>query len=77
MNKFKHLHGHPVQRCYAVLTQHRDYFKILRWVEVRNFQIEIHLNRTRFWIPEGQVLTEFLLRFSDSVIYVNEHDLIC
>ena len=77
MNKFKHLHGHPVQRCYAVLSASPDYLQVMRWVELQGFAIEPHLNRTRFWIPEGLSLTEFLLRYSDSVLYCVEHDLIC
>jgi hypothetical protein len=76
MNTFKHLHGHPVQRCYAVLSASADYLRVMNWVSDRELAIEVHLNRTRFWIPEGVVLTEFLLRYSDSVLYCVEHDLI-
>jgi len=77
MNTFKHTHGYPVQRCYAVLTDSPDYPRVMRWVEGQELAIEVHLNRTRFWIPEGLSLTEFLLRYSDSVLYCVEHDLIC
>jgi hypothetical protein len=76
MAHFKHLHGYPVQRCYAVLSASADYLRVMRWVEGQELSIEVHLNRTRFWIPEGQVLTEFLLRWSDSVMSCVEHDLI-
>ena len=77
MNTFKHTHGYPVQRCYAVLTDSPDYLRVMRWVEGQELAIEVHLNRTRFWLPEGLLLTEFLLRYSDAVMSCVEHDLIC
>jgi hypothetical protein len=33
---------------------------------IRRYQLthEIHLNRIRFWVPEGVIRTEFALRFA-------------
>jgi hypothetical protein len=36
---------------------------------------ELHLNRTRVWIPEGRILTEFLLRFDSCYPVSADEDL--
>jgi hypothetical protein len=51
-------------RQYAVYTQSPQFRDCLIWVEQHELQYELHLNRTRFWIPEGPLLTEFLLRWA-------------
>ena len=38
---------------------------MFQYIEAHQFQYEVHLNRTRFWVPAGRELTEFLLRFAD------------
>ena len=38
---------------------------LLEFIQQHKLAHELHLNRTRFWIPEGPVLTEFLLRFDN------------
>ena len=37
---------------------------VFEFIQHHRLKSSIHLNRTRFWVPEGTVLTEFLLRFS-------------
>lgn len=51
---------------YCVFTQDPKCKEIFNWISNNSLRVEIHLNRTRFWIPEGPVLTEFLLRYSPS-----------
>ena len=50
---------------YYVLTRDRHYIQVGKWIAHNGIPHEIHLNRTRFWIPEGPLLTEFLLRWAD------------
>jgi len=53
-------------RHYYILTLHPDFVSVWHWLNDNNISRELHLNRTRFWVPEGPVLTDFLLRFADS-----------
>lgn len=50
---------------FFVLTRDTEFITIGRWLAHNRIQCEYHLNRTRFWIPEGPLLTEFLLRWGD------------
>lgn len=59
-------------RHYYVLTLDPNLGRVFRWIEANNIRYELHLNRTRFWVPEGALLTEFLLKFSDCCPYVDE-----
>jgi hypothetical protein len=59
-------------RQYYVLTTSPRLESIFEFIQHHNLQFEVHLNRTRFWVPEGSVLTEFVLRYSDSCAYVDE-----
>ena len=57
---------------YAVYTGDSKFLEVTRWVIKNKLRIEPHLNRTRFWIPTGPLLTEFLLRWHDVCPPVNE-----
>jgi hypothetical protein len=48
---------------YCIYTQHPEFKDVLTWVEGHDLRLEVHLNRTRFWIPSGTTHTEFLLRW--------------
>ena len=48
---------------YCIYTQHPEFKDVLTWVEAHNLRLEVHLNRTRFWIPSGTQHTEFMLRW--------------
>jgi hypothetical protein len=37
----------------------------MAWIHRRGVGYELHLARVRFWVPEGQLLTEFLLNFAE------------
>ena len=49
---------------YAVYSQSPYFVPCLDWVTDNNIAYEVHLNRTRFWVPHGPLLTEFLLRWA-------------
>jgi hypothetical protein len=53
-------------RQYYILTLDPRAGEVFRFIMDHKLRVEVHLNRTRFWIPEeSSVLTEFILRFSD------------
>ncbi len=37
---------------------------VFDFIQRCNLAHELHLNRTRFWVPEGVIRTEFALRWS-------------
>lgn len=53
-------------REYYVLTVNPILAEVLNFIHRHQLEFELHLNRTRFWVPDGPVLTEFLLRFSQA-----------
>lgn len=52
-------------RHYYVLNQDPRAQEVFEFIRQHHLGVEVHLNRTRFWIPQGSVLTEFVLRFHD------------
>ena len=50
---------------FYILTLNPRISEVFHYIETHGFDYELHLNRTRFWIPEGPALTLFLLRFAD------------
>jgi len=54
-----------VTHQYAIYTQHPNFLDVARWLSVNQLKYEPHLNRTRFWVPDGPILTEFLLKWID------------
>ena len=60
-------------RQYYILTLDPRAKEVFKFITDHKLKLEVHLNRTRFWIAEDtSVLTEFLLRFSDCCPYVDE-----
>ena len=54
-------------RQHYILTTHPLCPMVFEFIERYNLEHELHLNRTRFWVPvETSVYTEFALRFTDS-----------
>jgi hypothetical protein len=53
-------------RHYYVLNQDPRAQEVFEFIRQHGLDHELHLMRTRFWVPEGPVLTEFLLRFYSS-----------
>lgn len=59
-------------RQYYILTLDPRAGEVFQFIMHHKLTVEVHLNRTRFWIAEdSSVLTEFLLRFSDCCPYVD------
>jgi hypothetical protein len=59
-------------RQYYILTLDPRAGQVFNFIREHKLQMDVHLNRTRFWVPEGSVLTEFLLRFTDCCPYVDD-----
>jgi hypothetical protein len=59
-------------RHYYVLNLDPRAGEVFGFIRDHKLTCEVHLNRTRFWVPEGSVLTEFVLRFSLCCPYVDE-----
>ena len=54
-------------RQYYILTLDPRASEVFNFIRDHKLTVDVHLNRTRFWIEEDtSVLTEFLLRFSES-----------
>ena len=53
-------------RHYYINTIDPKFSDVVMWIHRRDIEYELHLARVRFWVPEGQTLTEFLLQFADS-----------
>jgi hypothetical protein len=50
---------------YAVLNQHPNAITVLEWITQHDLLHQVHLNRTRFWVPlDSPLYTEFALRFA-------------
>jgi len=52
-------------RQYYILTLDPRASEVFQFILHHKLKLDVHINRTRFWVPEGSVLTEFILRFSD------------
>jgi hypothetical protein len=60
-------------RQYYILTLDPRAAEVFCFIRNHKLKVDVHLNRTRFWVPEdSSVLTEFLLRFTDCCPYVDE-----
>ena len=60
-------------RQYYILTLDPRASEVFNFIRDHNLTLEVHLNRTRFWIPEdSSILTEFLLRFGECVHQVDD-----
>jgi hypothetical protein len=58
---------------YYILTLDPRAGEVFCFIRDHKLAVEVHLNRTRFWIEEDtSILTEFVLRFSDCCPYVDE-----
>ncbi len=50
---------------YYVLNLDPRAIEVFDFISQHKLRCSVHANRTRFWVPEGSILTEFALRFSD------------
>ena len=58
-------------RQHYVLTLDPRAGEVFDFIKRHGLACEVHLNRSRFWVPNGPVYTEFLLRFGDSCPHVD------
>ena len=59
-------------RQYYILNMDPRAIEVFEFIKAHKLTMEVHLNRTRFWIEEDTSgLTEFLLRFAESCPYVD------
>lgn len=50
---------------YYILTSNPNFASVLDWLSLHDITAEIHINRTRFYIPtDNKLHTEFCLRWS-------------
>jgi len=61
---------------FALANQDPKLRDLFAFIQQHDLKHELHLNRTRFWIPEGPVLTEFLLRFDTCYPVSADEDLV-
>jgi hypothetical protein len=62
---------------YAVLMRDPSAVAVLAWITQHDLVYEIHLNRTRFWVPtNGPLYTDFALRWADTCFIVQDPELI-
>ena len=53
-------------RQYYILNQDSRALAVFEFIKHHKLTVEVHLNRTRFWIPEDSLqLTNFLLRYAN------------
>jgi hypothetical protein len=52
-------------REHYILNMHPDSKEVFEWIFRNNIHFEVHLNRTRFSVPED-LYTEFYLWYMDS-----------
>jgi hypothetical protein len=57
---------------YCVYTKDDRFLEVAEWITTNKIKFEPHLNRTRFWVPDGAIMTEFLLKYSEVCPIVNE-----
>lgn len=59
-------------RHYYILNQDPRCRDVFEFIQHHGLRCEVHLNRTRFWVPQGAVLTELMLRFHECVYQVDD-----
>jgi hypothetical protein len=46
---------------YYILTLDPEFLSVIKWIRANKIDFEAHLNRTRFWVKEGEEQAMFLL----------------
>lgn len=60
-------------REYCVYSRDPNFAAVIEWLQHRNITVDLHLNRTRFWLKEAQ-LVELLLQYAGSIYTVLPDD---
>ena len=50
---------------YYILTLDPNFIQVVNWIKENKIDFEAHLNRTRFWINEGEEMAMFLLTWGN------------
>ena len=62
---------------YSVLTLDDQFRNVVKWIKENKITFESHLNRTRFWVNEGEEHAVFLLTWGHVCLPVyDDEDLI-
>lgn len=61
---------------YYVLSVEPQFSNILTWLDAHGCWYEVHLNRTRFHVEQGRLLTEFMLKYSMCIGLVDQEELV-
>ena len=61
-----------MMRQYYILNLDPRADLVFEFIKTHGLRVEVHLNRTRFWVPLGQLHTQFLMQFSESCPRVDE-----
>ena len=59
---------------YCIYTRDDRFLEVAEWITSNQIKFEPHLNRTRFWVPNGILMTEFLLKYSEVCSKVLDED---
>ena len=63
-----------MMKQYCVYSRDPHFIDVIRWINDNQVQAEVHINRTRFWVPDGVLMTEFLLKWHTVCPHVPESD---
>ena len=58
-------HNYTMQEYY-VLNRDPCCADLFKFIQRHELSHEVHLNRTRFWVPDGPIYTEFALRWAQN-----------
>lgn len=62
---------------YYVLTQEPRFVEVLNWVKENGLRAELHLNRTRFWVPSNSLIHfVFMLKYGSICDRVDEKEIL-
>lgn len=59
---------------YYILTLDPNFLSVVKWIKDNKIDFEAHLNRTRFWVKEGEEMAMFLLTWGDTCTPVYEDE---
>lgn len=60
---------------FALLNHDPQLHVLFEFIQQHSLKHQVHLNRTRVWVPDGVILTQFLLQFEHYHIVQPNEDL--
>lgn len=64
--------GWLIVKQYYIKTLDPNFPRVVKWIRENNIEFDAHLNRTRFWVKEGEELAMFLLTWGNVCTPVDE-----